>query len=498
MTTIGKSMFPLKTSFQLLTGMKQRYDHLQGQLASGQKAATLAEMGSTRFFNLSMRTRISGLESYAQTMGTVGLRLSVLDTSLSRLDAIESEQRISATPGGAGTHNVNFATLPETSRARLDEVLDLLNTNIGGRYLFSGGTADRKPVLSAETLLHGAGGRAGFSTILEQRVAADTGDGMGRLTLSAAGNTVTLAEDGAHPFGLKLSTVSSSSVDVTGAIAAGPPDALEVQFGAVPAVGTKLTIGFTLPDGTEEQVVLTGVSGTPAAGEFQLGANASDTAANLEAALDTAVSRLVATKGAAASAFAASDNFFNGRGEDVMRVDGPPYDTATALIAATEADTVLWYSGEDSTDPRGSVTARVDDGTSVRYGVQGNEAGLVGLVRSLAVMATATFSNGDDTSLARFDAMAGRQIERLSAAHTNQAGSIKVIAVELGMAKTTMANVGERHQSHKAQLETMLTDLESAPMEEVAMEILALKTRLEASYQATAMVAQLSFVNYMR
>src|SRR5262245_1388541 len=148
MTTIPKSFFPLKTSYSLLSGMKERYDKLQQQLATGQRAQTLAEMGSSRFVDLAMRSRVSRIDSYQQTMSTVGLRLEVLDTSMSRLDAIEAAQRTSATPGGMGSGNINLSTVPTTSRARLDEVIDILNAEVAGRYLFAGGNSDEKPVAS--------------------------------------------------------------------------------------------------------------------------------------------------------------------------------------------------------------------------------------------------------------------------------------------------------------------------------------------------------------
>jgi hypothetical protein len=178
-------------------------------------------------------------------------------------------------------------------------------------------------------------------------------------------------------------------------------------------------------------------------------------------------------------------------------VDGPPFDTATALVAATSANTVLWYIGEDATNPRATVDAKVDDGTTVNYGVQANEQGVVELVRTLASMAIQTYSDADPTSMGRFDAMAIRQIDRLAEGNSNNAGSIGVITVELGLARTTMNHVGERQTAHKAQLDAMLSDIENISTEEVAMEILALKTRLEASFETTALVAQLSLVHYL-
>lgn len=498
MSTIGKSMFPLQTSMRLITGMKERYDQLQGQLATGQRASNLAEMGASRFYDLSMRSRIARMESYGDTMTAVNLRLDVFDTTLSRLDKIEAEQRTSAVPGGRGTGNINFATAPATSLTRLDEVLSLLNTDVDGRYLFGGGRTDQKPVATASEVMDGASGRAGFRTVLGERIAADAGNGLGRLGIATATDTVTLAEDGTHPFGLKLSTLSSSSGDIVLTQPAGAPPQLGVQFNTatLPVAGSTVTTSFTMPDGTSEAVTLKAVSGTPGAGEFQIGADGDTTAASFAAALDTSIRDLVGTKLATASTCAAADNFFNGHGQPVLRVSGPPA-TATALVNATASDTVMWYRGEDSADARGSVNAKVDDGTTVRYGVQANETGILELVRSLASMAATTFPDADATSAGRFDALASRQIDNLSEGNNNQPGSIEVIGVSLALAKTTIGNTQERHTAHKAQLETMLSDIETVAPEEVSMEILALKTRLEASYATTSLVSQLSLVNYL-
>ena len=143
------------------------------------------------------------------------------------------------------------------------------------------------------------------------------------------------------------------------------------------------------------------------------------------------------------------------------------------------------------------MTAKIEDNTSVKYGVQANENGIVTLVRTLAAMAVETYPSADATSSGRFDGMAERQQERLSEAHNNEAGSVEVIAVELSLAKTRTGNISERLIAGDAQLNTMLEELEGISKEAVAMEMLALQTRLEASYQATSLVAQLSLVNYM-
>lgn len=500
-TPIGKSMFPLNTSFNLISSMKKRYDALQTQLATGQRHANLGEMGSSRFFDLSMRARIGKIDAYAETMKTVNLRLTVLDTTVSRLDQIESTQRTSITPGGYGTGNINFNTTPSIAYSRLDEVMTLLNSEVGGRYLFGGSEIEDKPVVSANVAMNGEAGRDGFRTVAGERRQADVGaSGLGRVAVTQPTlQSVRLAEDGAHPFGFKLSTLSTSSANITLTQPTGTaPQTLDVAFGAtLPVDGETVTISLTLPDGTQTAIVLTARDTADEPGEFQIGADADQTAGNFSNTLTQAIQAKSGGELVAASTYAAAANFFNGHGDQVMRVDGPPFDTATQLIPATTADTVFWYTGEDNANARTTVDAKIDDGSTVNYGVQANESGILNLVQTLAAMSVQTYPNSDPTSAARFDAMANRQINRLAENNSNSAGSISTISVELALAHTTMEYSKDRQQTYSAHLQVMLTDLETIPQEEVSMEILSLKTRLEASYETTSLVAQLSLVHYL-
>ena len=82
-------------------------------------------------------------------------------------------------------------------------------------------------------------------------------------------------------------------------------------------------------------------SASPSPNQFAIGANTAATAANLQAALAAAVTQIGKTTLPAASAVAASNNFFD---DPPMRVSGTPA-TATALVAGTPANTVFWYTG---------------------------------------------------------------------------------------------------------------------------------------------------------
>jgi flagellin-like hook-associated protein FlgL len=496
---VNRSMFPVQTSMNLISRMQDRFAQLQTQLATGQKASNLAEMGSDRFITLSMQSRVSRIDGYQNSIDMVNLRLDVFDQVLGRLDKVESTARGAISASAYGTSNINFGTAPTQARSQLDELVNLLNTDVDGRYLFAGGSVDKRPVEPTDALLNGANGKDGYVQVAAERLAADKGTGLGRLDLTTVTDTMTLAEDGAHPFGFKLSTLAATGTGMTLTQPTGAAtDSLSIQVTSQPLEGDTVTLGLTLPDGTETSIKLKAVTGTPADGEYQIGGTVDQTAANLSAALQSKLTTTANTELTVASNYAAADNFFNEQGDPVLRVQGPTFASATALVTADPTTTIMWYKGQDSANARTTVSAKIDDAATVNYGAQANESGPLALVKSLAVLATQSFTNADSTSAGRYDAVANRNYARLAETHNNESGSIEMMTVELGNAKVNVDSVSSRQSNYKAQLEGMIEDISSVPKEDVAMEMLALQTRLQASYQATSLIAQLSLVNYIK
>lgn len=504
---ISRSMFPLSSGINNIMSMKERYDVLQNQLSSGQKASRLSEMGSDRYFDLALRQRITRIDSFQDSIKSVDLRLNVLDQTVSRLDIIEADMRAVTLSGSGGQSSLNFDTAPATAAAAFDEVLTLLNVDVAGRYMFGGKETEAPPVEDGFTILNGLGNRAGLLTMVDERRRADLGtDNRGRLAIPVpAANVSTLQEAGAavHPFGMKLSTVVTSSSNITVTAPAGTPPALSVEFntGTLPNAGETVTVTLKLPDGSLESITLAATTDPNSTTGFQIGADENATAANFSTALGMAVEKMATGTMVTASNYAASNDFFFSQGGVPQRVSGSPPETATALVDGNTANTVFWYKGADSAnsaDARRSITARVGEGATVAYGVEAHERGLVNLVRALGTMAIQSFPKTDATSTDRYNAMTARNNKMLADDAQTNTGSIEMIAVELGLAKATTGTVAERHTAHKAQLNNMLQDIEEAPTEVVAMEILALKTRLEASYQTTAMLSQLALVNYLK
>ena len=180
-----------------------------------------------------------------------------------------------------------------------------------------------------------------------------------------------------------------------------------------------------------------------------------------------------------------------------MRVPGAdPYTATNPPTNAGVKDTVIWYRGDDATDPaRSTATVQVDQGQTVGTGARANEEAFrVGLAQ-FGIMAVETFPADDSNSKARYEAMAERVGDRLGFGGTTQKPT--ELITELGSAQTALANAKERHQSTKDYLTTTLSGVENVTTEEVATQILSLQTQLQASYQVTSMLSKLSLTNYL-
>jgi hypothetical protein len=233
-------------------------------------------------------------------------------------------------------------------------------------------------------------------------------------------------------------------------------------------------------------------------GTVLIGTTPADTAQAIQAALIAQIKQLVQTDLVAASALAAGDDLFNiDAGLPPRRVDGPPFDTATASRAGTETDTVMWYVGEmAATSARGTATARVDTSISVSYGARANEEGIRWVVQNMAVFAATTYSAKESHDEARYQAL----MERLNANLEGPNGMQKLsdIQAELAGANVTMNAAKDRHTQANSVTAGLLSEIEGVTEEEVGAKILALQTRLQASFATTSLLAELNLVSYMR
>jgi hypothetical protein len=606
---------------QAVQSLNNQLTTLSTQLATGEKSSTYSGIGSGEGFAIAARSQLSSISAFTDTITNVNTIINGANTALQSLSKITGQVQSDAASTPQNLNSTGQTIAQQNALTELSSIAGILNTQVGDRFIFSGSAINTPAVADVNTILNGNGTQAGLKQVIAERAQADGTTGLGRLVITAptaaAPNTVSVAEDAAgSPFGLKLSSVSSS---LTGATVTGPsgsPAAVSITLGAAnPNPGDQVTINFNLPDGTTDSVKLTASNATPPpAGSFAIGATPAATAANLNAALNTAIGTLANTSLVAASAVEAGHDFFDpagtatgsvadnkaaapitgatalsgaagtdsistdfapgdtitvngtqitfvasgatgnqlnvtdsvqallsridsitgtstpstidggaitlhtdnaaslsitssnsaalaslGFGSTITAVQPPlrvpsPASTATTLVNGS-ADTVAWYTGNSSPNPRASSTARIDSSISVQYGAQANEQAIRSQLEGVAVFAAVTTPPTGANSSAQVAALSERTATNLTPQPGQQ--TISDIQTDFASAQTLAKDASARQSQTQNILQNIVDQTETVSTQQVASEILALQTTLSASYQATSILAGLTLTKFL-
>jgi flagellar hook-associated protein 3 FlgL len=624
---------------QAIQNLNNQLTTLSTQLATGEKSSTYSGIGPGEGFAIAARSQLSSISAFTDTITNVNTIIDGANTALQSLSQITGQVQSDAASTPQNLNSTGQTIAQQNALTELSSIAGILNTQVGDRFIFSGSAINTPAVAPVDTILNGNGTQAGLKQVIAERAQADGTTGLGRLVITAptaaAPNTVSVAEDAAgSPFGLKLSSVSSS---LTGATVTGPsgsPAAVSITLGAAnPNPGDQVTINFNLPDGTTDSVQLTASSATPPpSGSFAIGATPAATAANLNAALNTAIGTLANTSLVAASAVEAGHDFFDpsgtatgsvvknqglaasagpppvaavppapitgatalsspaapsaiadaispgfapgdtitvngtqitfvasgatgnqlnvtdsvqtllskidsitgtstpstidggaitlhtdnaaslsitssnsaalaslGFGSTITAVQPPlrvpsPASTATTLVNGS-ADTVAWYTGNSSPDPRASSTARIDSSITVQYGAQANEEAIRSQLEGVAVFAAVTTSPTGANSGAQIAALSERTATNLTPQPGQQ--TISDIQTDFASAQTLAKDASARQSQTQNILQNIVDQTETVSTDQVASELLALQNTLSASYQATSILAGLTLTKFL-
>ncbi len=157
---------------------------------------------------------------------------------------------------------------------------------------------------------------------------------------------------------------------------------------------------------------------------------------------------------------------------------------------------MIWYTGEDDGSPaRSSATAQVDQSLSVSYGARADEQGIRNLVQNVATLAAVNITSSNPNASALSLALN----QRLSGNLNDTSGqTVTDIQMDVASAQSTAAAAKTRQTQTTATLQDFIQQISGVSNEAVSSEILALQTRMQASMQTTAILAQLSLVNYLK
>lgn len=153
------------------------------QSSTGLVSQTYGGLESTAQLSLDLRPQLTRIDAFTQNIATATTRLDVSSQVLNQLQSI-------ATTFFSGSINMTSQTSQEVdalasqANAALGQVQDLLNTKIGGVYLFAGQDSANAPlpddafkafVTSIKTAASGLAATGGTATALATLVAASTG-----------------------------------------------------------------------------------------------------------------------------------------------------------------------------------------------------------------------------------------------------------------------------------------------------------------------------------
>ena len=144
---------------------------------------------------LSLSAQLAARNGYRNTATTVGTTLGIAQAALTGINSNANTlvQQSLEQPGAFTLDNSGQTSTQQAAASELDQIVSLLNTQVGNNYIFSGSATNQPSVASANLILNGNGAQAGLKQLISQRQQADLGvvGNIGRLGLATAASTVT-------------------------------------------------------------------------------------------------------------------------------------------------------------------------------------------------------------------------------------------------------------------------------------------------------------------
>ncbi|MDB5608324.1 MAG: hypothetical protein JWP25_5224 [Bradyrhizobium sp.] len=455
----------------------------------------------------------------AQADGTTGTGRLVISTPTATPTAVSVSEDVAGSPFGLKLNSVSSSltgatvTGPAGSPAAVSIDLGTTNPNPGDQVSFTfnlpDGTTESIKLTATSTtpaptgsfsigttptataanlnaaLNTSIGTLANSSLVAASAIAA--GDNFFNTAGTATGSVVNNQATPAAPItGATLLSVAGGSDSLSASFAAGDTitvNGTPIKFVASGATGNELNVTDSVQTLLTKIDQITGTS-TPSTVHGGVVEVNADDAASL---------KITSTNTAALAALGFSGTVT--APQPPLRVSGSPLSAATSL-ANGSANTVSWYTGNSGPgSARASSTARIDQSITVQYGAQANESAIRSQLQSIAVFAAFTASPTGANSGAQISALSQRTATNL----TPQVGqqTMQDIQSSFAAAQTTIKDATARQTQSQTMLQTMVNNTETVSTAQVASEILALQNSLQASYQTTSMLSQLTLTKYL-
>jgi flagellin-like hook-associated protein FlgL len=181
--------------------VKARVDKLTTQASTGRVGETFGELGNGARLSADLRADMLRRQGYVQAIDAANARIDTTQSVLSRISVIAQDVAAKALTMVTTRAN-SVAAVAEEARQGLEELAGLVNTRVGGIYLFGGTDVANPPIPAGQNILN----TAWFFQIQASVATLAVGNGATVLsdTLAIAGSDAA----GTTPFSSFLSTLA--------------------------------------------------------------------------------------------------------------------------------------------------------------------------------------------------------------------------------------------------------------------------------------------------
>lgn len=190
-------------------------------------------------------------------------------------------------------------------------------------------------------------------------------------------------------------------------------------------------------------------------------------------------------------------------------ISGPPASLAQVNAISMELDNVFsstspdpdrnfeetFFSGTPALDsggmPSRRVSARIEPGMDLNYGLQANDEPFREIIKGLAMLAAA------DVSEISQPEVYVAWMEHVSETLGNASSQALRLSAETGFRQQTLETTQQRLKALRIVQQAQIGGLENADPYEAATRMKSLETQLRATYEITAQLSSLSLLNYL-
>src|SRR5262245_57150787 len=126
----------ISPAIQSVLDIRRQLDDLQRQLGTGQKADVFAGLGPQSGLAVELSAQLAAVKSFDDSNTTVATRIEIAQQVLGQISSVRGAVKASTVQPGFSIDGSGQTSAQKTARSQLDQILGVLNTQVGDRFLF--------------------------------------------------------------------------------------------------------------------------------------------------------------------------------------------------------------------------------------------------------------------------------------------------------------------------------------------------------------------------